>query len=145
MTRAFWICSPGHGEIRDVDLPEPGPDDVLVRTLHTGVSRGTETLVFRGGVPASQHDLMRAPFQEGNFPGPVKYGYLNVGVVEQGPAGFVGRTVFCLASGPSLTAEVCAKVRDLPTIAVNSPRSIVRSRLSTATTSLYRLVTSRNS
>lgn len=96
MARAFWICSPGHGEIREAELPEPGPDDVVVRTLHTGVSRGTETLVFRGGVPASQYELMRAPFQEGNFPCPVKYGYLNVGVVERGPAGFVGRTVFCL-------------------------------------------------
>ena len=39
---------------------------------------------------------MRAPFQEGDFPGPVKYGYLNVGVVEQGPPELAGRTVFCL-------------------------------------------------
>ena len=66
-------------------LPEPGADEVLVRTLYSGVSRGTETLVFRGGVPESQHAAMRAPFQEGDFPGPVKYGYLNVGVVEEGP------------------------------------------------------------
>jgi threonine dehydrogenase-like Zn-dependent dehydrogenase len=60
------------------------------------VSRGTETTVFRGGVPASQATIMRAPFQEGDFPAPVKYGYLNVGVVQQGPAALVGRTVFCL-------------------------------------------------
>ena len=59
----------------------------MVRTLRSGVSRGTETLVFRGGVPPGQYAAMRAPFQEGDFPGPVKYGYLNVGVVEQGPAG----------------------------------------------------------
>jgi threonine dehydrogenase-like Zn-dependent dehydrogenase len=39
---------------------------------------------------------MRAPFQEGDFPAPVKYGYLNVGVVETGPAELSGRTVFCL-------------------------------------------------
>ncbi|MDT4962587.1 MAG: hypothetical protein QOF87_2234, partial [Pseudonocardiales bacterium] len=79
-------------------------DDVLVRTLRSGVSRGTETLVFRGGVPASQYDTMRAPFQEGDLPGPVKYGYLNVGVVEQGPAQLRGRTVFCLY--PHQTAYV---------------------------------------
>jgi threonine dehydrogenase-like Zn-dependent dehydrogenase len=77
-------------------VPDPAPDEVLVRTLHSGVSRGTETLVFRGGVPVSQHDSMRAPYQEGDFPAPVKYGYLNVGVVEQGPAELTGRTVFCL-------------------------------------------------
>ncbi|MGY1496264.1 dehydrogenase [Streptomyces sp. QTS52] len=94
--RAFWLGSPDHGEIRDVELPAPGEGEVLVRTLFSGVSRGTETLVFRGGVPVSQYAAMRAPFQEGDFPGPVKYGYLNVGVVEEGPHALVGRTVFCL-------------------------------------------------
>jgi threonine dehydrogenase-like Zn-dependent dehydrogenase len=94
--RAFWVREPGIGEIRPVDVPHPGPDDVRVRTLHTGVSRGTETLVFRGRVPVGQHDTMRAPFQDGCFPGPVKYGYLNVGVVEAGPRRLLGRTVFSL-------------------------------------------------
>ncbi|MER7931294.1 MULTISPECIES: dehydrogenase [unclassified Streptomyces] len=94
--RAFWLRSPGHGELREVALAEPGDGEVLVRALYSGVSRGTETLVFRGGVPESQHAVMRAPFQEGDFPGPVKYGYLNVGVVEAGPAELTGRTVFCL-------------------------------------------------
>jgi threonine dehydrogenase-like Zn-dependent dehydrogenase len=96
MDRAFWIGAPGTGELRPVTLPEPGPRDVVVRTLYSGVSRGTELLVFRGGVPASQHEVMRAPFQEGDFPAPVKYGYLNVGVVEHGPAELLGTTVFCL-------------------------------------------------
>jgi threonine dehydrogenase-like Zn-dependent dehydrogenase len=93
---AFWVAEPGRGELREVTLPVRGEDEVLVRTLFSGVSRGTETLVFRGGVPASQHDVMRAPYQEGDFPAPVKYGYLNVGVVEQGPEHLRGRTVFCL-------------------------------------------------
>ncbi|HEY2176083.1 MAG TPA: NAD(P)-binding protein [Mycobacteriales bacterium] len=101
---AFWLREPGVGEIRPEPLPEPGPDEVLVRTLNSGVSRGTETLVFRGGVPASQYAAMRAPFQDGDFPGPVKYGYLNVGVVEAGPAQLLGRTVFCLY--PHQTAYV---------------------------------------
>jgi len=93
---AFWVTEPGRGQIRPVTLPDPGPDDVLVRTLRTGVSRGTETLVFGGHVPESQHATMRAPFQEGDFPGPVKYGYLNVGVVERGPDDLLGKTVFSL-------------------------------------------------
>src|SRR3954464_14332674 len=95
---AYWLRAPGLGEIRPVALPEPGRGDVVVRTLRSGVSRGTETLVFRGGVPP------RAPFQEGEFPGPVKYGYLNVGAVEHGPAELRGRTVFCLY--PHQTAYV---------------------------------------
>lgn len=93
---AFWVREPGLGEIRPAPRPEPGPGEVRVRTLYSGISRGTETLVFTGSVPPSQYQAMRAPFQEGNFPGPVKYGYLNVGVVESGPDELRGRTVFCL-------------------------------------------------
>ncbi len=102
--QAFWLRAPGVGEIRAVTLPDPGRDEVMVRSLRSGVSRGTETLVFRGAVPPGQYAAMRAPFQEGDFPGPVKYGYLNVGVVEEGPAGLRGRTVFCLY--PHQTAYV---------------------------------------
>ncbi len=102
--RAFWVREPGVGEIRPVSLGAPGTDDVVVRTVRSGISRGTETLVFRGGVPSSQFTAMRAPFQEGDFPGPVKYGYLNVGVVDYGPPRLLGRTVFCLY--PHQTAYV---------------------------------------
>jgi threonine dehydrogenase-like Zn-dependent dehydrogenase len=101
---AFWLRGPGQGEIRPVALPEPASGDVLVRTLRSGVSRGTEALVFRGGVPPNQYMAMRAPFQEGDFPGPVKYGYLNVGTVAEGPPELSGRTVFCLY--PHQTAYV---------------------------------------
>ncbi|MEU4693053.1 dehydrogenase [Actinoplanes sp. NPDC023714] len=94
--RAFWLACPGSGEIRTEEVPDPGPGEVLVRTLHSGVSRGTETLVFEGRVPESQWSTMRAPFQRGDFPAPVKYGYLNVGVVEAGVPELVGEVVFCL-------------------------------------------------
>jgi threonine dehydrogenase-like Zn-dependent dehydrogenase len=104
VAQAFWLREPGCGEIRPVRLPEPGPGDVVVRTVRSAISRGTETLVFRGAVPPEQHERMRAPFQEGDFPGPVKYGYLNVGAVEEGPAELRGRTVFCLY--PHQTAYV---------------------------------------
>jgi 2-desacetyl-2-hydroxyethyl bacteriochlorophyllide A dehydrogenase len=101
---AFWLREPGEGEIRPAQLRAPGPDDVLVRTSWSGVSRGTESLVFSGRVPDSQYEAMRAPFQEGEFPAPVKYGYLSVGVVEEGPGDLLGRTVFCLH--PHQTAYV---------------------------------------
>ena len=87
-----------------MELLPPGPDQVLVRTLHSAVSRGTERLVFKGRVPVSQHAVMRAPFQEGDLPWPVKYGYLSVGVVEDGSDALLGRTVFALF--PHQTAYV---------------------------------------
>jgi threonine dehydrogenase-like Zn-dependent dehydrogenase len=93
---AFWIEAPGVGDLRRESLAGAGDGEVLVRTRWTGISRGTEASVFLGHVPPSEHERMRAPFQEGDFPGPVKYGYLNVGIVEQGPDALLGRTVFTL-------------------------------------------------
>ena len=94
--RAFWTVAPGQGELRSEALPAPREDEAVVRTLATGISRGTESLVFAGRVPASQHATMRCPFQAGDFPYPVKYGYSAVGVVERGPAPLLGRRVFAL-------------------------------------------------
>jgi len=94
--RAFWVGAPGQGEIRAQQLRPPGPDELLIRTVASAISRGTESLVFRGEVPESEWRRMRCPFQEGEFPAPVKYGYSAVGVVEDGPIELLGRRVFCL-------------------------------------------------
>ena len=69
--RAFWVTSPGHGEIRAHRLRSPEPGELLIRTLRSAISRGTESLVFRGEVPESEWPRMRCPFQEGEFPAPV--------------------------------------------------------------------------
>ena len=133
---AFWVREPGAGEIRPVRLPEPGTDDVVVRTLCSGISRGTETLVFRGEVPKSQYGVMRAPFQEGEFPGPVKYGYLNVGVVEHGPRDLRDRTVFCLY--PHQTAYVVPAADVLPVPGQVPPeRAVLAGAVETAVNALW--------
>jgi len=134
--QAFWLREPGCGEIRPVDLPEPGRDDVVVRTVRSGVSRGTEMLVFRGGVPPDQYTAMRAPFQEGDFPGPVKYGYLNVGAVEEGPAELRGRTVFCLY--PHQTAYVVpARAVSVVPDGVPPARAVLAGTVETAVNALW--------
>ncbi|WP_431928671.1 zinc-dependent alcohol dehydrogenase [Amycolatopsis tucumanensis] len=134
--RAFWFNPPGPGEVRTAPLPERGPDEVEVRTLFSGVSRGTETLVFRGAVPASQHELMRAPFQEGGFPGPVKYGYLNVGVVEDGPPELTGRTVFTLYPHQTRFVVPAGAVTPVPD-AVPAGRAILAGTVETAVNALW--------
>ncbi|WP_028651748.1 zinc-dependent alcohol dehydrogenase [Nocardioides halotolerans] len=132
---AFWV-SPGRGEIRPVTVAEPGPGEVRVRTLRSGVSRGTETLVFRGAVPADQHERMRAPHQDGDFPGPVKYGYLNVGLVEAGPPALLGRTVFCLH--PHQTAYV-VPASDVTVVPDDVPadRAVLAGTVETAVNALW--------
>ncbi|GGW26427.1 dehydrogenase [Streptomyces galilaeus] len=134
--RAFWIGSPGHGEIRDVTLPDPAEGEVVVRSLYSGVSRGTETLVFRGGVPESQHAVMRAPFQEGDFPAPVKYGYLNVGVVEEGAAELVGRTVFSLFPHQTRFVVPASAVTVVPD-SVPAGRAVLAGTVETAVNALW--------
>jgi 2-desacetyl-2-hydroxyethyl bacteriochlorophyllide A dehydrogenase len=135
---AFWLREPGAGEIRQVELPEPGPEDVLVRTRYSGVSRGTETLVFRGEVPKSQWDAMRAPHQDGDLGGAVKYGYLNVGSVEGGDPTLVGRTVFCLYPHQTAYVVPTASVGVVPDD-VPARRAVLAGTVETALNALWDL------
>jgi threonine dehydrogenase-like Zn-dependent dehydrogenase len=134
--RALWLAEPGKGEIRTTALPAPARDEVLVRTLHSGISRGTETLVFRGGVPQSQWAEMRAPFQEGDFPAPVKYGYLNVGVVEQGPPELAGKTVFSLFPHQTRFVVPASAVTPVPE-GVPAARAVLAGTVETAVNALW--------
>jgi threonine dehydrogenase-like Zn-dependent dehydrogenase len=95
-TRALWYAEKGVVDVRSEPLRAPRADEVLVRTLYSGVSRGTERLVLSGAVAQSEWERMRTPLQVGDFPFPVKYGYCAAGLVEQGPPALVGQMVFVL-------------------------------------------------
>ena len=133
---AFWATGPGAGDLRQEPLDPPRDGEVLVRTLWTGVSRGSETLVLRGEVPESEWQRMRAPFQAGEFPFPVKYGYLNVGVVEQGPPLLVGRTVFSLYPHQSAFVVPAEAVTVVPD-AVPARRAVLAGAVETAVNVLW--------
>ncbi|MFN3986395.1 MAG: zinc-dependent alcohol dehydrogenase [Rhodocyclaceae bacterium] len=131
ITLAFWSIAPGVGELRPQPLPAPGQGELRIRTLYSGISRGTESLVLQGRVPPSEFERMRAPFQEGYFPFPVKYGYASVGVVEAGPDGWPGRSVFCLYPHQqryNLPAEAAVPLPD----GVPAARAVLASNLETA-------------
>lgn len=134
--RAYWIVAPGRGEIRSAPLRAPRSGEVLVRALRSGVSRGTESLVFRGLVPASQRVAMRCPFQEGEFPGPVKYGYASVGRVEAGPAKWLGQRVFCLYPHQDCYVVPAEAVVPLPD-AVSDARGVLAAAMETAVNGLW--------
>jgi threonine dehydrogenase-like Zn-dependent dehydrogenase len=135
-SRSFWITGSRRGEIRTEILPEPRHGEVLVRTLFTGISRGTEALVFSGGVPESEYRRMRAPFQAGDLPAPVKYGYSSVGRVERGPSNLEGRTVFCLYPHQSAYVVPAEAVYVLPET-VPAGRAVLAANLETAVNSLW--------
>jgi len=93
---ALWYAAKGQVESRPVDFAAPGANEVTIRALYSGISRGTESLVLHGQVPPSEHQRMRCPLQEGEFPFPVKYGYALVGTVVGGAPALEGRNVFAL-------------------------------------------------
>lgn len=133
---AFWTLAPGKGALCQQELPEPMAGDVLVRALVSGISRGTEGLVFRGGVPEELHPVMRCPFQEGDFPGPVKYGYALVGIAEYGPANLKGRRVFSLHPHQDVSVIPVEGCRPVPD-AVPTDRAILAANMETALNILW--------
>ncbi len=150
---AYWTTGPGTGELRSEVLSPPGAGEVLVRTLHSGFSRGSELLVHRGGVPPEVAETMRAPFQEGGLPGPVKYGYLSVGVVEAvgrgagevaggvpggvgGAPPLLGRTVFCLHPHQDRYVVPASAVHPVPD-AVPARRAVLAGTVETALNALW--------
>lgn len=129
--RALWIVGPGHAALRTATAPEPGPGEVRIRALVSAISRGTESLVFRGQVPDSERQRMRCPFQEGEFPFPVKYGYAMVGAIEAGPADRIGQRIFCLHPHQSrftIPADAALPVPD----AIPSERAALAPQMETA-------------
>jgi len=134
--RAFWIAEAGRGEFRHERLPEPGAGDVVVRTLFSAISRGTESLVFEGRVPPGEYQRMRAPFQAGEFPAPVKYGYISVGLVETGPESLTGRAVYCMYPHQTRYVVPADAVTVLPD---NVPpgRAVLAANLETAINGLW--------
>ncbi len=133
---SFWVTGISRGELRSAPLREVQAGEVLVRTLYTAVSRGTETLVWRGEVPPSEHERMRAPFQEGNFPAPVKYGYIAVGVVEEGPDALLGKQVFALHPHQDRFIVPADAIRLLPD-GVPPGRAVLAANMETAINGLW--------
>jgi len=136
--RAFWSLGDGSGAIREESLPVAGPGEVRVRMLASGISRGTESLVFAGRVPASEAQRMRCPHQQGEFPGPVKYGYCAVGQVELGPDTLIGRRVFCLHPHQDRFVVPAEAVHVLPD-AVPTARAVLAANMETALNAIWDL------
>ena len=132
--RAFWTVGAGQGALLAETL---AGDGVLVTTLASGISRGTEALVFAGRVPPSQYEAMRAPLMGGAFPFPVKYGYAMVGRVEQGPNGLMqGRTVFALHPHQTLFDVPADGVTPVPD-GVPPRRAVLAANMETALNAVW--------
>lgn len=130
-TTALWYAAAGECVLNTEELPAPAPGECLVRTLWSGISRGTERLVFEGRVPESEYERMRAPLQQGAFPFPVKYGYCVVGTVDAGPDELLGRTVFCLHPHQDRFVVSADRVTPLPE-GLSARRAVLAANMETA-------------
>jgi 2-desacetyl-2-hydroxyethyl bacteriochlorophyllide A dehydrogenase len=82
MARRLMFLAPRQVEVAQVDVPEPGPGQLLVRTLHSGISTGTELLCYRGQLDPDLPLDERIGSLGGSFRYPFPYGYSCVGTVE---------------------------------------------------------------
>ncbi len=85
-------------EYREVECPDPGPDDVVVRVTHSWISNGTEGSYLRGERIAGD-----TAFRPGDpVPFPIVPGYQKIGTIEWKGANVddfeIGQTVFCTMS-----------------------------------------------
>ena len=133
---AYWTMAPRHGVLRTEPARRPREGEALVRTICSGISRGTEMLVHGGRIPEEVGNSMRAPFQIGSWPGPVKYGYLSVGTVEHGPASLQGRRVFCLHPHQDRYVVPASALTPVPDD-VPSDRAVLAGTVETAINALW--------
>jgi threonine dehydrogenase-like Zn-dependent dehydrogenase len=140
MARTIWFERPAGSTssvavVREEPLREPGPGEVRVQAICSGVSAGTERLVLRGGVPPEAHAIMALPLMRGSFDLPIAYGYATVGTIDAVGAGVdhgrVGERVFLLHPHQDRLIAPEAELRPLPR-EPPAPRMVLAPNLETA-------------
>jgi len=133
---SLWIEAERHAALRTMSLPVPRPGQAIVRARWSGISRGTERIVFEGCVPKSEHERMRCPHQEGSFPFPIKYGYALVGEREDAPGGDKASAVFVLHPHQERICVDEGALYPLPS-AVPPRRAILAANMETALNAVW--------
>ncbi|MBK7586440.1 MAG: zinc-binding dehydrogenase [Myxococcales bacterium] len=132
--RELWFEAPRHVALRRSELPTPPPGSVLVRALASGVSRGTELLLYRGQAPLPFEPTLDAP---GTPLYPRRYGYAWVGEIVAGDAALPsGARVFCLAPHGDLHCIQATSARRIPD-SIPAPRATLAASLETALTCVW--------
>src|SRR5688500_13907381 len=121
VSRALFFVGPRRVELRDVEIPTPREGEIVARALASGVSRGTELLLFRGEGPE--------PFDPsvGATTYPCRYGYAWVGETED------ETRVFSLAPHGDRHCLARARVRNRPR-EIPPARAVLAANLETALT-----------
>lgn len=96
--QTLYFTAPGSVSIIEEELPPPDPGQVVVQTVLSAISPGSELLFYRGQHPPDISIDATIPALQGKIGYPMKYGYSLVGrVAALGPAvdsGWQDRLVF---------------------------------------------------
>jgi 2-desacetyl-2-hydroxyethyl bacteriochlorophyllide A dehydrogenase len=84
---ALWFTAPRRVEIRPADQPAPQPGSLLVETVCSAISPGTEMMIYRGEIPRGMAADASIPALSGELAYPLQYGYAAVGRVTRGSPG----------------------------------------------------------
>lgn len=131
--KALWHLSAEESVMKEAQLRESG---VIVHSLHSLISLGTERLVSKGEVPESLASEMKVPYQEGNLSLPVKYGYSLVGQVHQ-PGHTLDQRVVHLLHPHQDRIRVAPEDLFIVPEAIPSRRATLASNLETAVNAVW--------
>ncbi len=114
--RSLFFVAPYHVSVRKERIGLPGPNEILVQTVVSSISAGTELLVYRNRFPKELLVDESIPGLKQKFGYPMKYGYSAVGRVIACGAnlekGWERKSVFSFHPHEShflaLPTEVCA-------------------------------------
>jgi threonine dehydrogenase-like Zn-dependent dehydrogenase len=136
LVQSLWHITPLKSEIRESELGGIAQHQLLIKSLYSLISLGTERLVCKGLVQQNMWDEMVVPYMEGEFGFPVKYGYSLVGEVLNGPPLYKGKLVHLLY--PHQNYAVCNTI-DAYIIPENIPprRAVLASNMETAVNAVW--------
>ena len=138
--QALYFVAPATVEVRDEPLPLGQSGQVLIETLYSAISAGTELLVYRGQAPATMPADVTLPALKGSLAFPLKYGYACVGrVVESAgtaDTSLVGETVFAFHPHESLFWANPAELHRLP-VGVSNAAALFLPNVETAVNLLH--------
>jgi 2-desacetyl-2-hydroxyethyl bacteriochlorophyllide A dehydrogenase len=114
----LWFTKPFAVEVREQLLPMPAAGELLVKTLCSAISAGTEMLVYRGQIPGAMTLDAGLDSLQGAADYPLQYGYASVGLVQQIGEGvdpdWAGKRVFSFQPHASHFLATPASVIVLP-------------------------------
>jgi threonine dehydrogenase-like Zn-dependent dehydrogenase len=135
-THALWHISPDASAILEHDLPAGNDHMLLVKSLYSLVSMGTERIVASALMPSAVWNQMAVPYMEGTFSLPCKYGYSLTGKVLKGPAEYKGKTVHLMHPHQDRLWVNATSVFIVPDD-IPATRAVLASQVETAVTAIW--------